>query len=91
MDCGVPFCQSKTGCPLGNVIPKWNDLVFNVSFTIFSSIFFSLPGVDIDLERLQTTYNLSPYRVSGKTHWIDCYKQTTSQNLQEEFVLRHAR
>ncbi|KXJ22785.1 putative glutamate synthase [NADPH] [Exaiptasia diaphana] len=28
MDCGVPFCQSNTGCPLGNVIPKWNDLVF---------------------------------------------------------------
>ena len=32
MDCGVPFCQSKTGCPLSNVIPKWNDLVVNVSF-----------------------------------------------------------
>ena len=30
MDCGVPFCQSNTGCPLGNVIPKWNDLVFQV-------------------------------------------------------------
>ncbi|KAJ3394182.1 glutamate synthase [NADH] [Entophlyctis sp. JEL0112] len=30
MDCGVPFCQSDaTGCPIGNVIPKWNDLVFN--------------------------------------------------------------
>ncbi|XP_074640004.1 uncharacterized protein LOC141898094 isoform X2 [Tubulanus polymorphus] len=28
MDCGVPFCQSDHGCPLGNVIPKWNDLVF---------------------------------------------------------------
>lgn len=28
MDCGVPFCQSHTGCPLGNIIPKWNDLVF---------------------------------------------------------------
>ncbi|XP_078001454.1 uncharacterized protein LOC144453955 [Glandiceps talaboti] len=28
MDCGVPFCQSSTGCPLGNIIPKWNDLVF---------------------------------------------------------------
>lgn len=27
MDCGVPFCQSSYGCPLGNVIPKWNDLV----------------------------------------------------------------
>lgn len=28
MDCGVPFCQSNTGCPLGNIIPKWNDYVF---------------------------------------------------------------
>jgi len=28
MDCGVPFCQSHDGCPLGNIIPKWNDLVF---------------------------------------------------------------
>jgi len=28
MDCGVPFCQSETGCPISNVIPKWNDLVF---------------------------------------------------------------
>jgi glutamate synthase (NADPH) small chain len=25
MDCGVPFCN--TGCPLGNLIPEWNDLV----------------------------------------------------------------
>ncbi|KAK7486587.1 hypothetical protein BaRGS_00022112, partial [Batillaria attramentaria] len=28
MDCGVPFCQSNNGCPLSNLIPKWNDLVF---------------------------------------------------------------
>ncbi|KAF8329794.1 uncharacterized protein EI90DRAFT_3145869 [Cantharellus anzutake] len=28
MDCGVPFCQSDAGCPISNVIPKWNDLVF---------------------------------------------------------------
>lgn len=28
MDCGVPFCQSESGCPLGNLIPEWNDLVF---------------------------------------------------------------
>jgi glutamate synthase (NADPH/NADH) small chain len=28
MDCGVPFCNSSAGCPLGNVIPEWNDLVF---------------------------------------------------------------
>lgn len=29
MDCGVPFCQSSHGCPLGNIIPKWNDLIYN--------------------------------------------------------------
>ncbi|KAI8146357.1 hypothetical protein BJV82DRAFT_510238 [Fennellomyces sp. T-0311] len=28
MDCGVPFCQSDTGCPIGNIIPKWNELVY---------------------------------------------------------------
>lgn len=28
MDCGIPFCQSDTGCPLSNVIPKFNELVF---------------------------------------------------------------
>ena len=35
MDCGVPFCQSgmllngmASGCPLHNLIPEWNDLVY---------------------------------------------------------------
>jgi glutamate synthase (NADPH/NADH) small chain len=28
MDCGVPFCQSNTGCPIDNLIPEWNDLVY---------------------------------------------------------------
>ena len=28
MDCGVPFCQSNKGCPLGNMIPDWNDMVY---------------------------------------------------------------
>jgi glutamate synthase (NADPH/NADH) small chain len=32
MDCGVPFCNypnsGRGGCPLGNVIPDWNDLVY---------------------------------------------------------------
>ena len=29
MDCGIPFCQSNsTGCPLGNMIPAFNDLVY---------------------------------------------------------------
>jgi glutamate synthase (NADPH) small chain len=26
MDCGIPFCHS--GCPLGNLIPEWNDLMY---------------------------------------------------------------
>jgi glutamate synthase (NADPH/NADH) small chain len=26
MDCGIPFCH--TGCPLGNIVPDWNDLVY---------------------------------------------------------------
>jgi len=26
MDCGIPFCQS--GCPINNIIPDWNDLVY---------------------------------------------------------------
>ncbi|MEK7286863.1 MAG: glutamate synthase subunit beta [Nitrospirota bacterium] len=29
MDCGVPFCQGNTGCPVKNMIPDWNDLVYN--------------------------------------------------------------
>ena len=28
MDCGVPFCQSDNGCPVYNLIPEWNDLVY---------------------------------------------------------------
>jgi glutamate synthase (NADPH) small chain len=27
MDCGIPFCN--TGCPVNNIIPDWNDLVYN--------------------------------------------------------------
>jgi len=28
MDCGVPFCQSANGCPVQNLIPEWNHLVY---------------------------------------------------------------
>ena len=35
MDCGVPFCHTgellngvASGCPLNNLIPEWNDLVY---------------------------------------------------------------
>jgi len=32
MDCGVPFCQSVYGCPLHNLIPEWNDLLYRGEF-----------------------------------------------------------
>ena len=32
MDCGIPFCHQ--GCPLGNLIPEWNDLVYRDSWRL---------------------------------------------------------
>ena len=39
MDCGVPFCQNGqmldgvvSGCPLNNLIPEWNDLIFHENY-----------------------------------------------------------
>jgi glutamate synthase (NADPH/NADH) small chain len=32
MDCGIPFCQS--GCPVNNIIPDWNDLVYRGSWKL---------------------------------------------------------
>ncbi|MBP7552997.1 MAG: hypothetical protein KA885_06190 [Spirochaetes bacterium] len=28
MDCGIPYCHSL-GCPINNLIPEWNDLVYS--------------------------------------------------------------
>ena len=39
MDCGVPFCQS--GCPLGNVIPEFNDAVYKADWELASTILLS--------------------------------------------------
>jgi glutamate synthase (NADPH/NADH) small chain len=36
MDCGVPFCHS--GCPVNNVIPQWNDLVYRERWKEASAI-----------------------------------------------------
>jgi glutamate synthase (NADPH) small chain len=32
MDCGIPFCHN--GCPLGNLIPEWNDLVYRSDWAL---------------------------------------------------------
>jgi len=42
MDCGIPFCHQ--GCPLGNLIPEWNDLVYPAR-------------TDLAVERLYETNN----------------------------------
>lgn len=69
MDCGVPFCelpsplhgradrsvgQSDSGCPIGNIIPKWNDLVFNGEW-------------QAALERLLMTNNFPEFTGRGKS------------------------
>ncbi len=46
MDCGIPFCH--TGCPLGNLIPEWNDLVWRRDW-------------DEALERLHATNNFPEF------------------------------
>ena len=39
MDCGVPFCHS--GCPLGNIIPDFNDAVYEQNWEMAAEILFS--------------------------------------------------
>jgi glutamate synthase (NADPH/NADH) small chain len=39
MDCGVPFCHS--GCPLGNIIPDFNDAVYQENWELAAEILFS--------------------------------------------------
>jgi glutamate synthase (NADPH/NADH) small chain len=46
MDCGIPFCH--TGCPLGNLIPEWNDLVYRSDW-------------QLALERLHATNNFPEF------------------------------
>ncbi len=46
MDCGIPFCH--TGCPLGNIIPEWNDLVWRDDW-------------DAAIERLHATNNFPEF------------------------------
>ncbi|HVA42074.1 MAG TPA: glutamate synthase subunit beta [Acidimicrobiales bacterium] len=46
MDCGIPFCNN--GCPLGNLIPEWNDLVYRDDW-------------DQALERLHATNNFPEF------------------------------
>ena len=57
MDCGVPFCQSNTGCPIDNLIPEWNDLVYNNRWKVA-------------IERLHKTNNFPEF--TGRTCPAPC-------------------
>jgi glutamate synthase (NADPH) small chain len=57
MDCGVPFCQSHDGCPIDNLIPEWNDLVYQGRWRDA-------------LERLQKTNNFPEF--TGRTCPAPC-------------------
>jgi glutamate synthase (NADPH) small chain len=57
MDCGVPFCQSADGCPIDNLIPEWNDLVYQGRWRDA-------------LERLQKTNNFPEF--TGRTCPAPC-------------------
>ncbi|HEU5159641.1 MAG TPA: glutamate synthase subunit beta [Streptosporangiaceae bacterium] len=46
MDCGIPFCHQ--GCPLGNLIPEWNDLVYRRDW-------------ELAIERLHATNNFPEF------------------------------
>jgi glutamate synthase (NADPH/NADH) small chain len=39
MDCGIPFCQS--GCPVNNIIPDWNDLVYRGDYRVALDVLHS--------------------------------------------------
>ena len=59
MDCGVPFCQAgmmiggmASGCPLNNLIPEWNDLIYQGKW-------------ELALHRLQSLLNLLMFLPMG--------------------------
>ena len=76
MDCGVPFCQSDTGCPISNIIPKWNELVFQASG---SPPFFSL----LPVER-----NLTNQKFQIQNQWRDALNRLLMTNNFPEFTGR---
>eukprot|EP00934_Nitzschia_sp_Nitz4_P001792 Nitzschia sp. Nitz4//scaffold134_size62860//49054//51213//NITZ4_006335-RA/size62860-augustus-gene-0.63-mRNA-1//1//CDS//3329535517//1792//frame0 len=48
MDCGTPFCQTHDGCPVNNLIPEWNNLVYQDQW-------------DEAIERLHSTNNFPEF------------------------------
>ena len=74
MDCGIPFCNN--GCPVNNIIPDWNDLVFNGHYLEA-------------LENLHSTNNFPEF--TGRICPAPCesacmFEMTLNQSLQNDFI-----
>lgn len=74
MDCGVPFCQGDTGCPVQNVVPEWNDLVYRGRWRDA-------------LERLQATNNFP--ELTGRLCPAPCESACVLGLIGEPVAIRH--
>ena len=83
MDCGIPFCHQ--GCPLGNIIPDWNDLVYRDRWREA-------------IERLHATNNFPEFTgrlcpapcENSCTLGMDVYKQAVNIKAIEVSIIDHA-
>lgn len=81
MDCGTPFCQTHTGCPLNNLIPQFNDLVYQGQWREAADRLHKVRKV-----------TLNQFGQSKGAHHLECTnRQITSQNLLGAFVRPHAK
>ena len=64
MDCGIPFCNN--GCPVNNIIPDWNDLVYRGNW-------------EQAIKVLHSTNNFPEFTVitSYSIHYTKLYDTTT--------------
>ncbi|HXX66382.1 MAG TPA: glutamate synthase subunit beta [Polyangiaceae bacterium] len=71
MDCGIPFCHQ--GCPLGNLIPEWNDLVFKGK-------------LDLAVDRLLATNNFP--EVTGRVCPAPCEAACVLNIIEEPVTIK---
>lgn len=78
MDCGTPFCQTHTGCPVNNLIPEWNDLVYKGQWREA-------------IDRLHKVLLSHFSALEAQLIHLVCDRPTTFRSSQAAFVRRHAR
>ena len=66
MDCGIPFCQ--TGCPVNNIIPDWNDLVYRGNWRALD-VLHSTNNFPSSPARLPAPCELRARSTSTTTRW----------------------